>query len=72
MQYVLFVLACLSSDPQQCVGERLELPEITNETACHLAGHLRLNDWMRAHRDMELREAKCMGRRAPLTTANAS
>lgn len=69
MQYILFVLACLSGQPGQCVGEPIALPEVTNATACHLAGRLRLHEWALEHPGMRIKEAKCMGR--PLALSDA-
>ena len=67
MKYVLFVMACLSHEPDQCIGEPIDLPEVKNATACHLASRLRMHEWAEAHPDMEIKEAKCMGR--PLNMA---
>lgn len=69
MQYILFVIACLSGQPGQCTGETIALPEVTNATACHLAGRLHLRDWALEHPGMRVREAKCMGR--PLASGEA-
>lgn len=67
MQYILLVIACLSGQPGQCVGETVALPEVTNATACHLASRLRLRDWALNHPGMRVKDAKCMGRPLAVT-----
>jgi hypothetical protein len=62
MTYIIFVLACLQSDPSQCAGERIPLPEVTTATGCHLVGNIRLQQWEREHSDMTIKEANCMAR----------
>jgi hypothetical protein len=67
MTFIIFVLACLQSDPSQCSGERIPLPEVTTATGCHLVGALRLQEWSRENTDMSIKEANCMAR--PTTVA---
>ncbi len=62
MTFIIFVLACLQSDPSQCAGERIALPEVTTATGCHLVGHIRLQEWERDNADMTIKEANCMAR----------
>lgn len=67
MTFIIFVLACLQSDPSQCSGERIPLPEVTTATGCHLVGTLKLEEWAREHADLSIKEANCMAR--PITVA---
>jgi hypothetical protein len=60
MTYMLLVVACLAGQPNQCVRERLPLPEVTNATACHIGGHMRLRDWVGAHKGWRLKDARCL------------
>jgi len=62
MTFIIFVLACLQSDPSQCSGERIPLPEVTTATGCHLVGNLRLQEWERENADLRIKEANCMAR----------
>jgi hypothetical protein len=62
MTFIIFVLACLQSDPSQCSGERIPLPEVTTVTGCHLVGNIRLQQWERENADMRIKEANCMAR----------
>lgn len=73
MTYVLVLVACLSSTPgtpsEKCRVERIELPGITNATACHLAARLRLVEWLaQGHSIKQLADAKC----EPLDARSAS
>jgi hypothetical protein len=67
MTFIIFVLACLQTDPSQCAGERIPLPEVTTATGCHLVGTLKLEEWARANAGMSIKEANCMAR--PTTVA---
>jgi hypothetical protein len=67
MTFIIFVLACLHSEPSQCAGERIPLPEVTTAAGCHLVGTLRLQEWARENTDMSIKEANCMAR--PITVA---
>lgn len=62
MTFIIFVLACLQSDPSQCSGERIPLPEVTTAAGCHLVGNIRLQEWERDNADMIIKEANCMVR----------
>jgi hypothetical protein len=62
MTFIIFVLACLQSDPSQCSGERIPLPEVTTAAGCHLVGTLRLEEWARENTGMSIKEANCMAR----------
>ena len=60
MSYVLVLVACLSAAPDGCRAERLPLPGITNATACHLAGRLRLTEWLSEGRSItQVTEVRC-------------
>jgi hypothetical protein len=67
MTFILFVVACLQSQPGQCVGERIDLPEVTTATGCHLVGNLRLAQWQREHAEMHIKEANCMAKPSTIT-----
>lgn len=60
MSYVLLVVACLNGQPGACVEHRLSLPQITNATACHLGGAIRLRDWIADHAGWRLKDVKCL------------
>jgi hypothetical protein len=67
MTFIIFVLACLQSDPSQCSGERIPLPEVTTATGCHLVGTLKLQEWVRENTGLSIKEANCMAR--PISVA---
>ncbi len=60
MTYVLILVACLTASSDDCRPERLPLPGITNATGCHLAGRLRLTEWLaQGHSIAQLAEVRC-------------
>ena len=60
MSYVLLVVACLNGETGACVEQRLPLPHISNATACHLGGAVRLRDWIADHAGWRLTDVKCL------------
>lgn len=62
MTFIIFVVACLQTNPGDCIGERIDLPEVTTATGCHLVGYFRLEEWAREHADRIIKEANCMAR----------
>lgn len=67
MTFILMVIACLQATPESCVGERIDLPDVTTASSCHLVGALRLEEWEREHAEYLIKEANCMAR--PLAAA---
>jgi len=67
MTFIIFVLACLQSDPSQCSGERIPPPEVTTAAGCHLVGTLKLEEWARKNAGLSIKEANCMAR--PISVA---
>ena len=60
MSYVLLVVACLTGQPGECREHHLPLPNITNATACHLGGAVRLREWVAGHAGWRLTDVKCL------------
>jgi len=58
MSYVLLVTACLTGQPGECREHRLPLSQITNTTACHLGGAVRLREWVTDHKGWRLTDVK--------------
>lgn len=63
MGWMLVIVACLSAEPDYppgtCRVERLDLPGVTNGTACHLAARLRFAEWLRSHDLKSVTDARC-------------
>ena len=64
MKFVLIIAACLSHNGAalssgDCREEHISMPEITNQTGCHLAAQMKLRDWTRSHLDWKLTDAYC-------------
>jgi|tagenome__1003787_1003787.scaffolds.fasta_scaffold19631172_2 hypothetical protein len=69
MSYVLPVVACLTGQspasqiPDSQLGEcrehHLPLPQVTNATAYHLGGAVRLREWAAGHEGWRLVDVKC-------------
>lgn len=62
MIYIVYLVACLADQPGQCAERVIDLPEVTNVSSCQLVGHFRVKEWLEAHPDMRVSEAKCMGK----------
>jgi hypothetical protein len=65
MSYMLLVVACFAgqspaSQSGECREHHLPLPQITNATACHLGGAVRLREWVAAHEGWRLTDVKCL------------
>ena len=69
MKYLLFVLACAAGQPQHCLETSVVLAEVTNPAGCHLAGHFRLSQYVRAHPTLKIEEAHCV--RTPIEMSQA-
>ncbi|EWY39488.1 hypothetical protein N825_06645 [Skermanella stibiiresistens SB22] len=60
MPYALLVVACLVGQPAECRQHQLPLPQITNATACHLGGAVRLRAWLAENEGWRLTDAECV------------
>jgi hypothetical protein len=60
MFYVPLVVACLTGQPGECREHHLPLPQITNATACHLGGAVRLRERVADHEGWRLSDVKCL------------
>ena len=60
MSYVPLVVACLTGQLGECREHHLPLPQITNATACHLGGAVRLRERVADHEGWRLSDVKCL------------